>query len=117
MPDTMPSVPIAAAVVGPMFPSVDAARVEILRELQVVALDNSRALQAFDSGASDICAELRLLAASEAWSSPAQRCLAIEAGLLADAISLVATAAALAAEEYRSAHSALAVELEGGDAR
>ena len=117
MPETMPSVPIAAQVIGPTVPIVDAARVQILRELELIALDNARALQAFDSGARDICTGLRLLATSDAWSSPAQRCLAIEAELLADAISLVAAAAALAEEDYRSVHGSLDLELAGLGAR
>lgn len=117
MPETMPSVPIAPPVIGPTLPIVDAARLQILHELQRNALDNARALQAFDSGARDICTGLRLLANSDAWSSPAQRCLAIEAELLADAISLVATAAALAEEDYRSVHVTLDLELAGLSAR
>ncbi|PPG38105.1 hypothetical protein [Pseudoclavibacter sp. RFBA6] len=110
MPETMPTVPIAVPVIGPTLPAVDAVRAQILRELQLVALDNARALQAFDSGARDICSGLRLLANADTWTSPAQRCLALEAELLADAISLVATAAALAEEDYRSVHDALALE-------
>lgn len=117
MPETMPSVPIAANVMGPTLPIIDDARAQVLRELQLIALDNARALQAFDSGARDICTGLRLLANSDAWSSPAQRCLAIEAEFLADSISLVATAAALAEEDYRSVHVSLDLELAGLSAR
>ncbi|WP_371029894.1 hypothetical protein [Pseudoclavibacter sp. JSM 162008] len=113
MPETMPTVHIALPVIGPTLPAVDAVRAQILRELQQVALDNARALQAFDSGARDICTGLRLLANSDTWSSPAQRCLALEAGLLADAISLAATAAVLAEKDYRSVHDALALESAG----
>lgn len=113
MPETMPSVPIAPQAIGSTLPIVDAARMQILHELQLIALDNARALQAFDSGARDICTGLRLLADSDAWRSPAQRCLAIEAELLADSISLVADTAALAEEDYRSVHGSLTLELAG----
>ncbi|WP_424466541.1 hypothetical protein [Pseudoclavibacter helvolus] len=113
MPEPTPHLPSAAPIVGPTLPIIDAARVQMLHELQFIALDNARALHAFDSGARDICASLRLLADSDAWSSPAQRCLATEAHLLADAISLVATAAALAEDDYRSVHASLELELAG----
>lgn len=109
----MPSAAIALPVIGPTLPVIDAVRGQVLRELQFVAQDNARALQAFDAGTRDVCAGLRLLASSDAWSSPAQRCLAIEAELLADTIALVATAAALAEEDYRVVHGALARDADG----
>lgn len=117
MPETTSFVPDASSTIGPTVPFVDAARQQIIRALQLNALDNARALHAFGSGASDICTGLRLLAVSDAWSSPAQRCLAIEAELLADAIGLVASAAGLAEDEYRRAHGALTLELEALGAR
>ncbi|MBF4551108.1 MULTISPECIES: hypothetical protein [unclassified Pseudoclavibacter] len=117
MPETTSFVPIAPSTIGQTLPFVDAAREQIIHALQLIALDNARALYAFGSGTTDICTGLRLLAVSDAWSSPAQRCLAIEAELLADAIGLVATAAGLAEAEYRRAHGALSLELEALGAR